>query len=153
MWQYATQQLAALRMMLPSQKSKHFQRRCFFEWAQLCVGAEERRSRKIKRCVQRRREFFTPGALEGGCRIHLDRRLTGKTSLSPSNFGDFSTSTPRDALPPADPYRGLARDARNDVVVRRSSSVDAMRRGDVMPPGKLFSRFSHMQHMQHTPMG
>lgn len=136
--QRALKTLTTITMMLPSEKKARFVQKLFLAWVCLCVGSEERRSRKIKRCVQRRREFFTPGALKGGCRIHLERKPHEVTSLVPSN-------APPRYLSPSDPYRGLGRDKDNHVM--RGSS----RAGDLMP-GKLNSRLCHQMHMMSNPL-
>ena len=51
-------QLATLRMKssLGPSRLAHWLRRVFLEWVAQSVGAQERRDRKIKKCVQRRRE-------------------------------------------------------------------------------------------------
>ena len=136
-------------MMLPAAKKAHWVRRIFLEWVAVCVGAEERKSKKIQRCVNRRREFFTPGALHSGCRIHLDRRLTGVTSLSPSHFGEYSLTSPREVRPGADPYRGVSRDWQPaNIGFHKSSSA-----GELQMPGGLHARLMHYKHMQHVGFG
>ena len=72
----ARQKLSALRM-LPAgltEKRKTWVERVFLEWVAVAVGARDRTGKKVQKCQNRRREFFTDGPLHSGCRIHLHRR-------------------------------------------------------------------------------
>ena len=98
--QHAMRQLATLRMKssLGPSRLRDWLRRVFLSWVATSVGAQERRDRKIKKCVQRRREFFTDGKLSTGCRLHLERQPVRRTTISPS--WDDSTTPRRSASAP-----------------------------------------------------
>lgn len=155
--QLARLSLSSLRMMCGQTKKKHFVRRVFLEWVALCVGSDEKRDRKIKRVVQRRREFFTPGPLRGGCRLHLERR-NEHSEWAGGEWSDGAGGSPRGSDPFAAARSGQGKESQ---LLKRSNSspsnlISAARAAEAaeapIAPGKLHSRLSHMMHMMHTPL-
>ena len=81
---YAKQNAAMIRMMPGAARRSNFLKLVFFEWVAMCVGAEERRARKIGKAVKRRVEFFANSKAPGACRLHLERRPSHVTTIAPT---------------------------------------------------------------------
>ena len=144
----ARQKLSALRM-LPAgltEKRKTWVERVFLEWVAVAVGARDRTGKKVQKCQNRRREFFTDGPLHSGCRIHLHRREE-RASL----FDEETPRTPQlSKKPPALLFK------RDDIAgMRHSHSAGELvspRQPSELPPG-LNSRLAGMLNQMHTPLG
>jgi len=151
----ARRNLASLRMLGIVVSAKNWIKRVFLEWVAVAVGAEERRDRKIKRCVSRRKEFFTPGRLDRGCRLHIDRQPTKHTTIA---WADPSLEvTPRShefmlrrsrSFPTSAMLSSWAED--NDDTPRRG--VPNVVRAPVPDPPVIPPKVQHMLHMMHTPL-
>lgn len=165
--QQARRNLASLSMLHGTAKRKNWARRVFLEWVAVTVGAEERRARKIKTCVERRREFFTPGALNKGCRLHLDRREDEQRPIIHWADPNWDTTPRRDVAfaygrPLSSQAARLGADGRSHDPATahprfpRSQSFNSrsgfnpayrvQRHPPAVPP-----RVAHMLHMMHTP--